>query len=904
MLVDGIRTCPASTAKIFLDLSMLNEDSGRAWREFMELAVRALGIAPTIASFEGFPPDDGCDFVFVADSIAVSRKLLLNVSRLYIQPRSAPLHVDPFFHCETLACGLLPRTLRAERGVTLVSSVFQGDEFLDGFLANMTALRGYAKCEHLLIRAGSPGDEHRRLVEHVRLYPSAVYVNLAKDPGLYEVWNLGVRLATGRYLSNANIDDRRAPEQISKLKARLDSDPEISVASASLRVSTQKNLPWADSGECPLMFADTAEQVYAASSLFKHTCEGLVSRNLPHCMPLWRRHLHVFFGDFDEKRYGPSADWAFWLRVGRRSVKFYFGNESLGLYLRDEGTYWRRNKDGARFDDRIAAEFGGLATGDPEVGQHERHEERPLSLELSNAIEALCYGAMLDGIGRLLSAAAGAVELSTTTGNLIEKICRRFFGCIDGLEWVSRYRHGTGMEKLPETALFNALGDLIHGFDSVALGDAAVAVRRNLAMACIDWHECFADGRGLLLLALLARRSGDLVLEVRLLRFQYDVNQEQFWLTVQSVYRFSRPLRDLCADLSTISPNHALYAPAGNYHLSFYPDYRRGNAYQRLLYEPLSQAGGEIRGVSDELSFMQTEYIAGKENILHIHWLNGIMGQIGAHKESVVQRIGEFLDGLNRAKKNKFKIYWTIHNNVSHECAYQEIEIDFYKNLYKLADKVFVHHPLVSIIVDWLPDKHKLFLCEHGHYDIDQAAKFSRNEARSALGLNEDDFVVAHVGKIRDYKGLASCLPALISQLHATPNMKLIIAGKINSNDTKKCLTNYSNSRLIVCNDFLTEEEVILNMRAADVGFLSYSSILTSGSLFHWMTCARAVLAPSMGTIPCYLIDGWNGLAYGDEDCLQKRLSWFASLPKEEILRLGRNALQGVRQLEWNLWNI
>jgi glycosyltransferase involved in cell wall biosynthesis len=903
MLVDGIRACPASTAKIYLDLSLLDEDSGRAWRDLVDLAVRAVGIAPALVSFEGIPLDDGHDFAFVADSVAISRKLLLNVPCLYVQPHSAPLHVDPFFHCEALACGLLPRTLRAERGVTLVSSVFRGDEFLDGFLGNMAALRGYAECEHLLIRAGSPGDEHRRLVEHVRRCPGAVYVNLAKDPGLYEVWNLGARLATGRYLSNANIDDRRAPEQISKLQAKLDAVPEISVASASLRVSTQKNLPWADSGDCPLMFADTAEQVYSASSLFKHTREGLASRNLPHCMPLWRRHLHVFLGDFDEKRYGPSADWAFWLRAGRRGVKFYFSNEPLGLYLRDEGTYWRRNKDSARFDDRIAAEFGDLAAGDPEGGQHKWLEERPLSLELSNVIKALRHGAMLDGIGRLLTAVS-AVELSPTAGSLIEKICRRFFGCIDGLEWVSRFRHGAGMQELPETALFNALADLIHGFDPVALGDSATVVRRNLAMACVDWHECFADGRGLLLLALLARRSGDPVLELRLLRFQHDVNQEQFWLTVQSVYRFSRPLRDLCADLPTISPKLALHAPAGNYHLTFYPDYRRGNAYQRLLYEPLTQAGGEIRGVSDELSFMQTEYVSGKENVLHIHWLNGIMGQTGAHKETVIQRIGEFLDGLNRAKKNKFKIYWTIHNNVSHECAYPEIEIDFHKNLYHLADKVFVHHPLVASIVDWLPDKHKLCLCEHGHYDIDQAAQFSQSEARSVLGLSNDDFVVTHVGKIRDYKGLASVLPVLMSQLDATPNMKLIIAGKINSNETKKCLANYSNPRLIVRNDFLTEEEIILNMRAADVGFLSYSSILTSGSLFHWMTCARPVLAPSMGTIPCYLIDGWNGLAYGDGDCLQKRLSWFASLPKDEILRLGRNALQGVRQLEWNLWNI
>jgi hypothetical protein len=31
---------------------------------------------------------------------------------------------------------------------------------------------------------------------------------------------------------------------------------------------------------------------------------------------------------------------------------------------------------------------------------------------------------------------------------------------------------------------------------------------------------------------------------------------------------------------------------------------------------------------------------------------------------------------------------------------------------------VFVHHPLVASLLDWLPDQHKLCLCEHGNYDV------------------------------------------------------------------------------------------------------------------------------------------------------------------------------------------
>jgi glycosyltransferase involved in cell wall biosynthesis len=91
-------------------------------------------------------------------------------------------------------------------------------------------------------------------------------------------------------------------------------------------------------------------------------------------------------------------------------------------------------------------------------------------------------------------------------------------------------------------------------------------------------------------------------------------------------------------------------------------------------------------------------------------------------------------------------------------------------------------------------------------------------------------------------------------------------------------------------------------MRAADLGFLSYSAILTSGSLVHWQTCGRPVLAPAMGTIPAYVIDGWNGVSYSDRDCLKKRLAHFVALPTEELHRMGNNALAVARQLDWRLW--
>ena len=56
-----------------------------------------------------------------------------------------------------------------------------------------------------------------------------MFINLTEDPGLYEVWNRAIRLSTARYLSSANIDDRRDPDQLTELLAVLDGDPTVDV---------------------------------------------------------------------------------------------------------------------------------------------------------------------------------------------------------------------------------------------------------------------------------------------------------------------------------------------------------------------------------------------------------------------------------------------------------------------------------------------------------------------------------------------------------------------------------------------------------------------------------------------------------------------------------------------------
>lgn len=277
-------------------------------------------------------------FAFVAGSEVFSKKLLASFPRIVVRPGAAPAR-------------------ETSRRVSLISSVFNADRFLGRFLDNAAALESYHRFEHFLIRPNSPGTEHDTLVDFVERHPAtATYINLPSDPGLYEVWNLGAQLSTAPYLSSANVDDQRAPDHTRVLAAHMDRDKTIDVASTTLRVTTDPTMLWNDSGECSLMFRHPATMRYGRRELVAERREGFAIRDIPHCMPLWHRRLHVLYGYFDEGRYGPSADSEFWLRVASQGGQFLLDGEPRGLYLKDDQSYWSRTAAGYRAE-QIAGEY-------------------------------------------------------------------------------------------------------------------------------------------------------------------------------------------------------------------------------------------------------------------------------------------------------------------------------------------------------------------------------------------------------------------------------------------------------------------------------------------------------------------------------------------------------------------
>ncbi|MCL2924716.1 MAG: glycosyltransferase [Trichodesmium sp. MAG_R04] len=227
--------------------------------------------------------------------------------------------------------------------VSIITSVYNGDKYIEKFLEDITQQTVFHLCELILINPHSPGNEEPVIKNYLKQYPNIVYKKLDYDPGLYEVWNIGIKMARGEYITNANLDDRRSPVHIEKHLEALEDNPEVGLVCAALKVTKKENETWAKNTAHATWFNQGFPENIQTKHLFRkeQKTEKIVSQCIPHCMPVWRKSLHEEYGYFNEAEYGTSADWEFWLRCSSQGSMFKLIKEPLGLYLENVGSYMR-----------------------------------------------------------------------------------------------------------------------------------------------------------------------------------------------------------------------------------------------------------------------------------------------------------------------------------------------------------------------------------------------------------------------------------------------------------------------------------------------------------------------------------------------------------------------------------
>lgn len=185
--------------------------------------------------------------------------------------------------------------------ISIITSIYKGDLFIENFLADIVQQSIFDQCELLLVDANSPGNEKKYIDKYLEKYSNIIYTKLDYDPGLYGVWNIGIKQARGFYITNANLDDRLKHDCYEVFSKFLDENPQVDLVYSSFYITQKANETFSQT---------SSKQVVQMPDFSKIN----MFLSLPNCYPMWRKKLHAKCGLFNEQ-YKIVGDWEMWLRM-------------------------------------------------------------------------------------------------------------------------------------------------------------------------------------------------------------------------------------------------------------------------------------------------------------------------------------------------------------------------------------------------------------------------------------------------------------------------------------------------------------------------------------------------------------------------------------------------------------
>jgi len=222
--------------------------------------------------------------------------------------------------------------MHSQPSVSIITSIYKGDQFIQGFMEDITRQTIFNQCELILINANSPGNEEVVILPYLERYPNIIYQRLETDPGLYGVWNLGIKLAQATYVTNANIDDRLRLDCYEVHARVLDKHPEIDLVYSACYITQKPNEVFDDQAGLPVLGSTALD----FSPLNMAECP-------PNNHPMWRKSMHTKYGFFDE-RYKVAGDWEMWLRAVKGGAHFLRIPGVYGLYYDNPQSLSNRDK--------------------------------------------------------------------------------------------------------------------------------------------------------------------------------------------------------------------------------------------------------------------------------------------------------------------------------------------------------------------------------------------------------------------------------------------------------------------------------------------------------------------------------------------------------------------------------
>ncbi len=205
--------------------------------------------------------------------------------------------------------------------ISAIVSAYNSEKFIEGCLDDLVSQTIYkqGQLEIIIIDSASEQNEKAMVQKYQALYPNIIYHRTEEKETLYAAWNRGIKLVRGKYITNANTDDRHKADAFEILCKALDADLTIDLVYSDCKQSSIANETFERCGES---ITYNYPEFFAPASLLHYQFGP---------QPMWRKSIHEKIGYFNPNL-SAVGDYDFNIRFALAGLKAKKINQVLGLF--------------------------------------------------------------------------------------------------------------------------------------------------------------------------------------------------------------------------------------------------------------------------------------------------------------------------------------------------------------------------------------------------------------------------------------------------------------------------------------------------------------------------------------------------------------------------------------------
>lgn len=208
--------------------------------------------------------------------------------------------------------------------LSVIVSTYNSELFFEGKLKDLINQTIFEQTEIIIIDSASQENEEKIAEKYLEKYSNIKYLKTEEKETIYKAWNRGIKLSKGKYITNANTDDRLKNTAYEILTSHLDENPEVALVYADQIITPSPNQTF-----------EEAENFSAAKSYRAPDYDyfNQLDRGQVFSQPMWRSSLHFTDNIWYDENYEICGDYDFQLKISQNYQMLHIPKTLGTFYL-------------------------------------------------------------------------------------------------------------------------------------------------------------------------------------------------------------------------------------------------------------------------------------------------------------------------------------------------------------------------------------------------------------------------------------------------------------------------------------------------------------------------------------------------------------------------------------------